>query len=82
MNPSFMAFYKASINLMMGVSPSKRDQRLDQTDSKLFATKPQRDPKTGFPRSDMVVEAEEAEAKELAARAHLTKLAKDVKARI
>ena len=84
MNPSFMAYQKAMCkmftNALMGTPHIPRNVKLDQTDGKLFAVKPNRHPDTGFPRSDIIVLAEEAE-KEAKVQAHLSQLAKEAKQR-
>jgi len=61
MNPSYMIYHrailKASINLMMGIVPEPIS-KMDPEDG-LTSTE--------FPRSDLVIEAEEAEARKDAA---------------
>jgi len=78
MNPSFFAFQKAylraSINFMMGVSHKPKAKR-DPTEGKLFST-----PEGAFPRSDIIMMAEE-EQKERNMREHLETLTAEVKER-
>ncbi len=72
MNPTFPAFIKAvtkmSTDMMRGIEYDPKNKQLDQTDGKLFAQK----------SGPVVAEAEE---KEREVRAHLDKLAAEVKAR-
>ena len=84
MNPTFMAFYqamtKAGFDMLMGVPYVPKKDRPSPTDGKLFAATGAERDDNGFPRSDMIVAAEEEE-RERNARAYLDNLAEEVKNR-
>lgn len=84
MNPIFIAYQKAmmqlAMNCMMGIPHVPKNHPSMATGSAFAST----DRRNEFPRSDMVVMAEEAEAeeKERNARKYLDNLAEEVKARV